>query len=317
MKAIEIIDVNKTYKENKKKSLAVHAVRNVIIDIEEGEIFGLLGANGAGKTTLIKLILGLIKADEGKILIEGYDVEKSREKALVAVGAIVEEPTLFNDFTGWENLKYFARLQNSGVSDEKLRSIVELVGLKDRIDSRFKSYSLGMRQRLGIAQAIMHSPRILILDEPTNGLDPSGIVEMRELFIKLKNELGITIVISSHILSEMQQLCDRVAFMVSGEVKAVKTMEEVNYGVDKLKKYSVECSDVQKAYGLIKETGLYVSKESDNLIVRAGHAEIAQIVKILTANGIDIYGLVKLKRRLEDLYKEMSVPQDTVKGDAQ
>ncbi len=317
MKAIEISGVNKTFRDRKLKSLTVRAVKEVSLDIEEGEIFGLLGANGAGKTTLIKLMLGLIGADSGSILLEGYDVAKSREKALASVGAIVEEPTMFNDFTGWENLKYFARMQNVQISDDKLRSIVELVGLSDRIESRFKSYSLGMRQRLGIAQAIMHSPRILILDEPTNGLDPSGIVEMRELFIKLKKDLGITIVISSHILSEMQQLCDRVAFMVGGEVKAVKTMEEVNYGVNKLKKYSIECSDVDKALQLIRTAGLSVSKEDGNLIVRAGHAEIAQTVRILTANDVDIYGLVKLKRRLEDLYKEVSVSQELTKGDAQ
>lgn len=314
MKAIEIIGVNKTYQDRRKKYLSIRAVKEVTLDIEEGEIFGLLGANGAGKTTLIKLMLGLCRIDDGSILIEGYDVGKNREKALAKVGAIVEEPTMYGDFTGMENLKYFARLQNADITQSKLQDIVELVGLKDRIDSKFKSYSLGMRQRLGIAQAIMHSPKILILDEPTNGLDPSGIVEMRELFLKLKKELGITVVISSHILSEMQQLCDRVAFMVDGEVKAVKTMEEVNYGVDKLKKYSIECSDVDKAFELVKSSGVAVSREGGNLIVRAGHTEIAGIAAMLVANGIGLYGIVKLKRRLEDLYKEMSLSQDVKIG---
>lgn len=316
MKAIEINQVNKTYKASNRKQASVRAVKDVTLDIEEGEIFGLLGANGAGKTTLIKLMLGLASLDSGSILIEGYDVASNREKALVKVGAIVEEPTLFADFTGRENLRYFARMQNADISEEKLDSIIELVGLTDRIDSKFKTYSLGMRQRLGIAQAIMHSPEILILDEPTNGLDPSGIVEMRELFTSLKKQLGITIVISSHILSEMQQLCDRVAFMVGGEVKAVKTMEEVNYGVDKLKKYSIECSDEAKAIKLIRSQGLAIEREGGNLVVRASHAEIADTVRLLASNGIDVYGLVKLKRRLEDLYKEVSSAENPVKQEA-
>lgn len=316
MRAIEIQNISKTYRIAKQKNRTVRAVDSVTLDIEEGEIFGLLGANGAGKTTLIKLMLGLIKADSGRILIEGYDVALYREKALTSVGAIVEEPTLFADFTGWENLKYFARLQNANISDEKLRSIVELVGLKDRIDSKFKGYSLGMRQRLGIAQAIMHSPSILILDEPTNGLDPSGIVEMRELFLNLKKELGVTIIISSHILSEMQQLCDRVAFMVDGEIKAVKTMEEVNFGVDKLKKYSIECSDMQKAIEIIVSQGMIATQENDLLIVRAGQSEISNLVKLFVKNGIELYGLTKQKRRLEDLYKEVSQPVTTDKQEA-
>lgn len=306
MRIIEIDNVTKTYKLNKKKGQTLTAVNGVSLDIEEGEILGLLGANGAGKTTLIKLILGLTKADGGKITVKGYDIEKSREKALKTVGALVEEPTLFGDFSGLENLKYFARLQNSGISEEKIMAVVKLVGLEERIASKFKSYSLGMRQRLGIAQALMHSPDILILDEPTNGLDPSGIVEMRELFKKLKNELGITVIISSHILSEMQQLCDRVAFMVQGEIKAVKTMDEVNFGIDKLKKYALECSDLQKAKDIIEKSGISVQTVDGMLIIRATQSAIAQVVKDLVTNDIEVYSLTKQKRRLEDLYNEVS-----------
>lgn len=314
MKIIEIQNVTKTYKLNKNKGGSLKAVDNVSLDIEEGEILGLLGANGAGKTTLIKLILDLIKADSGTITVDGYDVAKHREKALREVGAIVEELTLFGDFSGLENLRYFAKLQNTPISEEKIMSVVKLVGLEDRIDSKFKSYSLGMRQRLGIAQALVHSPKILILDEPTNGLDPNGIIEMRELFKNLKKELGITIIISSHILSEMQQLCDRVAFMVKGEIKAVKTMEEVNFGVDKLKKYALECGDADKAEKLIGEAGVAVQKSEGMLILRATQGDIANIVKILVANDIDVYSLARQKRRLEDLYNEVSSDKDLFKG---
>lgn len=307
MKIIEIQDVTKTYRLNKKTGNIITAINHVSLDIEDGEILGLLGANGAGKTTLIKIMLDLIKTDSGRIIIDGYDVAKHREKALKEVGAIVEEPTLFSDFTGMENLKYFAKLQNAHINEEKIKSIVKLVGLEDRIDSKFKSYSLGMRQRLGIAQALIHSPKILMLDEPTNGLDPNGIIEMRELFKSLKNELGITIIISSHILSEMQQLCDRVAFMVKGEIKAVKTMDEVNFGVDKLKKFALECGDLQKAKKILEDMELSVQKSENMLIIRATQSDISKAIKALVQNDIDIYSLARQKRKLEDLYNEVSL----------
>lgn len=179
MKFVEINDVSKTYKpKGRKKSVPVTAVSHVSLGVEEGEILGLLGANGAGKTTLIKLMLGLAAPDSGSIIINGYDVSKSREKALAQVGAIVEAPTLFNDFSGFDNLKYYAKLQGGDIGKERIDSIVKLVGLGDRIHDTFKTYSLGMRQRLGIAQAILHNPKLLLLDEPTNGLDPDGIAQM-------------------------------------------------------------------------------------------------------------------------------------------
>lgn len=307
MKIIEIKDVSKTYAlKGKSKGATVTAVSNATLDVEEGEILGLLGANGAGKTTLIKLILGLATMDSGSITVAGYDVVKSREKALAQVGALVEAPTLFAEYSGWENLKYYAKLQGTKITDERLKAIVDLVGLNDRINSKFSSYSLGMKQRLGIAQAIMHKPSILLLDEPTNGLDPSGIAQMRELFVNLKTELGATIIISSHMLSEMQQVCDRVAFMAKGEIKAVKTMEEVNYGVDTFRKFSVECSDVDKACEIISEQGVECKKEGGAIIVIANQTAIGEIVTLLVNSGINVYTVTKIKRTLEDLYKEVS-----------
>ncbi|MBD5100251.1 MAG: ABC transporter ATP-binding protein [Clostridiales bacterium] len=307
MKIIEIENVSKTYAlKGRNKGLPVKAVANATLDVEEGEILGLLGANGAGKTTLIKLILGLATIDSGCIRVAGYDVVKSREKALANVGALVEAPTLFAEYTGWENLKYYAKLQGANITDERLRAIVDLVGLSDRINSKFRSYSLGMKQRLGIAQAIMHKPSILLLDEPTNGLDPSGIAQMRELFINLKTELGTTIIISSHMLSEIQQVCDRVAFMAKGEIKAVKTMEEVNYGVDAFRKFSIECSNVDGACEIIASQGLECKKEGGSIIVIADQNAIGDVVTTLVNSGINVYTVTKIKRTLEDLYKEVS-----------
>ncbi|MDE6475186.1 MAG: ABC transporter ATP-binding protein [Clostridia bacterium] len=307
MRLIEINDVSKIYKpKGRKKGLPVTAVSHATLDVEEGEILGLLGANGAGKTTLIKLMLGLVNADGGSITIGGYDVSTSREKALAQVGAIVEAPTLFNDFSGMDNLKYYARLQGANISEEKLKSIVSLVGLEDRINDKFKTYSLGMRQRLGIAQAIMHSPRLLLLDEPTNGLDPEGIAQMRDLFLNLKNQMGTTIIISSHILGEMQQTCDRVAFMAKGEIKAVKSMEEVNYGVDSMRKFAIECSDLQRASHLIAMQGIETSVQNNAIVVIVDQAQVGELVKILVENDVVVYTVNKLKRSLEDLYREVS-----------
>ena len=306
MKIIEIENVSKTHAlKGRNKGLPVTAGSNATLDVEEGEILGLLGANGAGKTTLIKLILGLATIDSGRIRIAGYDVVKSREKALAKVGALVEAPTLFAEYTGWENLKYYARLQGSNITDERLRAIVDLVGLSDRINSKFRSYSLGMKQRLGIAQAIMHKPSILLLDEPTNGLDPSGIAQMRELFINLKTELGTTIIISSHMLSEIQQVCDRVAFMAKGEIKAVKTMEEVNYGVDAFRKFSIECSNVDAACEVITSQGVECKKEGGAIIVIADQNAIGDVVTTLVNSGINVYTVTNIKRALEGLYKEV------------
>ena len=307
MRLIEINDVSKTYKpKGRKKGTPVTAVSHATLDIEEGEILGLLGANGAGKTTLIKLMLGLVNPDSGSITIGGFDVSTSREKALAQVGAIVEAPTLFNDFSGMENLKYYARLQGVHLSEEKLKSIVSLVGLDKRINDKFKTYSLGMRQRLGIAQAIMHSPKLLLLDEPTNGLDPEGIAQMRDLFINLKNQMGTTIIISSHILGEMQQTCDRVAFMANGEIKAVKSMEEVNYGVDSMRKFAIECSDLQRASEIISEQGVQNALNKNSIIFIVNQEQVGELVKSLVQSDIVVYTVNKLKRSLEDLYKEVS-----------
>lgn len=307
MKLVEINDVSKIYKpKGRKKGMPITAVSHVTFDVEEGEILGLLGANGAGKTTLIKLMLGLVGPDGGSITIGGYDVSASREKALSQVGAIVEAPTLFNDFSGMENLKYYAKLQGGNIGEEKLKAIVKLVGLEDRINDKFKTYSLGMRQRLGIAQAIMHSPKLLLLDEPTNGLDPDGIAQMRDLFINLKKELGTTIIISSHILGEMQQTCDRVAFMAKGEIKAVKSMEEVNYGVDSMRKFAIECSDLQKSQELVGAMGIESTIQNNALVVIVEQAQMGDLVKVLVEKDVTVFSVNKLKRSLEDLYREVS-----------
>ena len=186
------------------------------IDMEcySGEVYGFLGPNGAGKTTTIKIAVGLLQLDEGEISINGKDIRKDFEGAMANVGGIVENPEMYKYLSGMENLRQYARMRE-GVTEERIKEVVELVRLSNRINDKVSKYSLGMRQRLGVAQAILHRPKLLILDEPTNGLDPVGIEELREL-IRSFPAKGITVILSSHILSEVQQTADHIGIIAGG-----------------------------------------------------------------------------------------------------
>ncbi len=288
----------------KQQAKAVKALDDVSLEVKEGEIFGLLGANGSGKTTIIKLLCGLIQKDNGQITVLGSNVEKDRSY-LKDVGAIVEAPTMFKNMTGRENLRYFADLTGS-LPEERINDILNLVGLKDRADSLFQTYSLGMQQRLGIAQAIMTNPKLLILDEPINGLDPDGIIQMRELFKKLNEKYGTTILISSHILSEMQELCDRVAILVSGKIVAVKSLKEIDNAQQKIIA-RIECDNPQKAFELIQKLeDIEVKLVNNYVYIRCENEKIALVNKTLVQNEINIFGVTIKKRTLEDIYKELA-----------
>ena len=186
--------------ENLKKSLGKREIiKDISFSIEEGEIFGFLGPNGAGKTTTIRMLVGLIHPNEGSIKICGYDLKKDTEKALKEVGAVVENPELYKYLTGRENLMQIARIRK--IPKESVEETIKLVGLENRIDDKVRKYSLGMKQRLGLAASLLSNPKLLILDEPTNGLDPSGILDFREVVKKAAKEKGMAVFISSHILS--------------------------------------------------------------------------------------------------------------------
>ncbi|MFC5467695.1 ABC transporter ATP-binding protein [Cohnella suwonensis] len=200
-------------------------INGVSFDVRAGEIFGFLGPNGSGKTTTIRMLVDLIKPSAGEVLVCGENVGKHPEKALSYVGCIVENPEMYAFLTGWENLEHFARMQ-SGITAERIAEVVDIVGMDKRIHDKVKTYSLGMRQRLGIAQALLGKPKLLILDEPTNGLDPLGIKELRE-FIRMLADGGMSLFISSHLLSEIQLMCDRVAIIARGSVIAVGDVDEL------------------------------------------------------------------------------------------
>ncbi|MCL6456399.1 MAG: ABC transporter ATP-binding protein [Gorillibacterium sp.] len=200
-------------------------IKGVSFEVKKGEVFGFLGPNGAGKTTTIRMLVNLIRPTEGTISICGVNLHKKPEVALANVGCIVENPELYGYMTGTENLEHFARMFPD-VGVDRIREVVAIVGMDRRIHDKVKTYSLGMRQRLGIAQALLGRPKLLILDEPTNGLDPQGIKEMRE-FIRELARAGLSVFVSSHLLSEIQLMCDRVAIISQGKVIAVGGVDEL------------------------------------------------------------------------------------------
>jgi ABC-type multidrug transport system ATPase subunit len=212
-----ILDVKSVSKKVRRR----HLVKEVSFQINEGEICGLLGPNGAGKTTLIRLLTGLIKPTGGEVFINNKTILSQRKEALQSVGAIVESPIFFSYMTGKENLTNLARLHSFSTKQERqqrVKEVLDIVGLTGRENDKVRTYSLGMKQRLGIAQALLGDPDLLILDEPANGLDPMGVRELRELLFNLKRDYNKTILISSHLLDELQRVCDQIVVMREGEL---------------------------------------------------------------------------------------------------
>ena len=211
--------------ENLKKQVKRKVIiENISFSVDKGEVVGLIGPNGAGKTTIIKSILGLINLTEGKVTINGYDIKKNFVKAIEKVGAIVENPDAYMYLSGYDNLKITAN-NYKGITKSRIDEVAKIVGLENRIKDKVSTYSLGMRQRLGIAEAIINNPELLILDEPTNGLDVEGIIEIRNLIKKLSHQ-GIAIIISSHNLTEIDNLCNRIIAIKNGKMIVDETIDE-------------------------------------------------------------------------------------------
>lgn len=291
-------------------------IKDVTFDVKPGEIFGFLGPNGAGKTTTIRMLVDLIKPTEGKIKVCGYDVNRDPERALKYVGSIVENPEVYTYLTGWENLEHFARMQ-PGVDNERIQEVVDIVRLDQRIHDKVRTYSLGMRQRLGIAQALLGRPRLLILDEPTNGLDPKGIKELR-VFIKQLASEGMAVFVSSHLLSEIQLLCDRVAIISAGRVLAVGGVSELIEDHSKLAIWHV--SPLEQGKKMLLDAGIaLVSRPADvmddtivaglgpNAVVAEMHEErIPDLVQQMVQAGIQVEGVQRIQPTLEQLFLKMT-----------
>jgi ABC-2 type transport system ATP-binding protein len=278
-------------------------IDNVSFEIKQGEIFGLLGPNGAGKTTIMRMVTGLIKQTEGKITIDGIDLSKNHEDALADIGAIIESPDLYKHLSGSLNLKIMANMSR-GVTKDKIKKVVEFVGLEKRIGEKVSKYSLGMRQRLGIASALISNPKVLVLDEPLNGLDPDGVKEMRETFIKLAREHNVCIIISSHILSEMELVCDRFAIIDQGVLIETTELSETN--TDEIIPYQVsllENVEAEQIQNVVDSIGLKIDESSDvNFTVMAERKQMAELISGLIKAEIQIVSVVPKKKSLEDYF---------------
>ena len=278
-------------------------LKNVSLKIEEGDILGFIGPNGAGKTTTIKLILGLQGITKGTVSINGYDIQKNFTNAIEKVGAIVENPDMYMYLSGYDNLKLVANLYK-GITKERIDKVVKLVKLENRINDKVSKYSLGMRQRLGIAQAILHNPKLLILDEPTNGLDPEGIKEMRELLVKLAQEEKMAILISSHNLAELDNFCNKVCIIKNGEV--IETSEISKIKNDERKTFRIfETNDSKMIEKLIKNIGLVFKIIDDKKIkINIDKDEVPDLIKCLVENDIKIYEVKEEEKTLEEAFFE-------------
>ncbi|MBR6802106.1 MAG: ABC transporter ATP-binding protein [Eubacteriaceae bacterium] len=243
-------------------------VSDLSFTVNSGEIFGFLGPNGAGKTTTIKMIVGLLSIDEGEILIEGKSIRKNFENAMSMIGGIIENPEMYDYMSGMANLKMFAKMHGN-ISKERIDEIVELVGLTARINDKVKKYSLGMRQRLGLAQALLHEPKLLILDEPTNGLDPAGIKELRDTLRVLADEKGVSVLVSSHLLSEMELMCDRFLIIDKGVFTDIKSLDDIKEeNSDGRRDYNFEVSDAEKTLQIINTYLSEKQKEEYDKFIR-------------------------------------------------
>jgi ABC-2 type transport system ATP-binding protein len=274
-------------------------VDGVSFSLNPGEVFGFLGPNGAGKTTTIRMLVGLIKPTAGSVTICGYDVRRDFEKALRNVGCIVENPDLYRFMTGRENLEHFARMLS--VNPSEIERVAGLVQLAHRLDQRVGTYSLGMRQRLGIAQALLGSPRLLILDEPANGLDPAGIREIRELLRSLARDRDMSVFVSSHLLAEVELMCDRVAIIHKGQLLREGSVSELISG---RREMEFRVGDVARASQIVQAKGLTFRSDTDRLWISIEEADAPALVAALAAEGIAVFHAQRRVESLEEMFLE-------------
>ena len=294
-KIIEITNLTKRFKK-------LVAVNNLNLNVYKGDVFGFLGPNGAGKSTTIRMLLTLIKPTSGNIKLFGKDLISNRTEILSKVGAIVEKPDFYLYLTAYKNLEILGKMSGADVSKKSIMQIMELVGLEERFDSKVKTYSHGMKQRLGIAQALLHNPDLVILDEPTVGLDPQGIKEVRELILRLSQEKRITIFLSSHILKEIEIVSNRMVIinkgktLIEGEVKELLNKDGDNISIE----YNSD-KDINELLSSSKFSNNTYKIENSNLNINLEEKSIPELIQFLVGHKVNIYS-VERKKSLEDYF---------------
>ena len=275
------------------------AVKGVDFTVYEGDIFGFLGPNGAGKSTTLRMVTSLINSTAGDIRIFGLPLSSNREHILSRMGILVEKPDLYGFLSGYDNLSMLSSLNGKRASRQRIEEVIHMVGLQGREQDKVRKYSQGMRQRLGIAQALIHDPEIIILDEPSNGLDPQGIVDIRELIIRLGREFKKTVILSSHLLNEVEMMANRMVIINKGQVTVEGDVQELLGG--STIKVTISCSHPEQALKIAAETTPDVRIADGQLVLEIPLESVAKLVSKLVANQIEVQAVVPV-RKLEDYF---------------
>lgn len=295
---LEISGLNKTFKNRK-------VINDLNLKVVEGDIYGFIGPNGSGKTTTIRTILGLLRPDSGKVIIDGYDTKRNYKKAISSIGAIVGNPVFYEYLSAYDNLSLMSNLIPE-TSKERIEEFLEIVGLKERSHDKVQTYSLGMKQRLGIANALLNNPKLIILDEPTNGLDPQGMKEFKELIAQLAIEKGITFFISSHLLNEVEQICNKVGIFKEGKLLAERSTKEFLLEQDEI--YEIYTSELNKVKSILKAMS-YVKSLDDfpnGIIVQTEKGSFSSLNKLLVTNDIPFDSLIPKRNTLENYFLDIT-----------
>ncbi|MFW2487941.1 ABC transporter ATP-binding protein [Clostridium chromiireducens] len=296
--ANQILLLDNVHKSIKKKEI----VKGISFSINEGEVLGFLGPNGAGKSTTLRMIVGLSSPTSGKILIDGHSITKDYVKAMSKVGCIIEGPDMYNYLSGLENLKMLASM-NKNVTNEDITKAIELVGMQNRTNDKVSTYSLGMKQRLGLAQALIHKPKLLILDEPTNGLDPSGINEFRHIIKDLAKKENIAVLVSSHLISEVELMCDTVAIIKNGTLIKYSTVSEL---ISNQEVFFV-LSDNQKGIEILKNNwNIDGIIKDDRIEAKVEISKLEEINSSFIKEGLRIKFVNANQKTLEDLFLNLT-----------
>ena len=285
-------------------SKGLKTLDNVNLDVPKGSIYGFLGPNGAGKTTTLRLLLGLLRNQQGTIEIFDKQFSSHRLEILNRLGSLIEQPSLYGHLTAKENLEIYRRIHKTDKS--RIQEVLKTVGLENTGKKKARQFSLGMKQRLSVAIALLHQPELLILDEPTNGLDPNGIIEVRELMKKLNKEYGTTVLVSSHILNEVERMATHVGIIHKGKMLFQGTLPELQQMKTKQVSLEIETNDNSKALGTLQQQFAVHQQHDKILIPYRDKQQAADINKLLVQNGLDVYLLQPQQSDLEQLFIDIT-----------
>ena len=297
-KVLEVVGVTKNYKNR-------NVLNNLSFNVYVGEIFGFIGPNGAGKSTLIRIICGMTPPTKGEVFVKGKSIQNNFENAIINVGAMVENCQVYSYMTGYQNLSYYASLYK-GIDHADIDTVVDIVGMTSRIHDKVKTYSYGMKQRIALAQALLHHPKLLVLDEPTNGLDANGIIELRRTLKLLAAKTNMAIFVSSHILAEMEQLCDTVAIFDRGKILELRTMEDIQKMSNAENRISIKVDYPNYACKIIANMFELKPELAGNCILIPNNQELLpSILSSLKKRRINVFETKVINKNLEDIYLDI------------